>query len=60
MWGKIRSSRKFWAAIGSALVVVMTATGLVDESTATTLVHIGMAYIVGQGIADAGAGGSQP
>jgi len=58
MFNKLKS-RKFWAAIvGTALVSIGSEIGLPPESVqwAATIIT---GYIVGQGIADAGAGKSQ-
>lgn len=64
-WKRKLTSRKFWAAIASFVAMMVTAFG-VAESTAehvTALIMGGasvVAYIIGEGLADAaGAGGQQ-
>lgn len=52
-------SRKLWVTvITAALVTIGTSLGL-DEGTVTKIVGLSASYVLGQGIADAGAGKSQ-
>ena len=60
MWNKVKNSRKFWAAVTSIVVVIVGTLDIgIDEATATKIVATLIAFIVGQGVADAGNGGSQ-
>ena len=44
------NSRRFWVAVGSALVVVLQDTIGLDEETANRLVAIAVSWIVGDSI----------
>jgi hypothetical protein len=55
---KLKSRKLLIAVITAVLVTVGTSLGI-DEATVTKLVGLAASYIVGQGIADAGAGKSQ-
>jgi len=43
-------SRRFWAAIGTVVVVVLNDTLGIPEDTANTIVAMGIAWIVGDSI----------
>lgn len=50
-------SRKLWIAVGTAAIVALL-TGIgVSEDVTTKLVALASSYVIGQGIADHGAGG---
>ena len=63
-WKRKLTSRKFWAAIASFVAMMVTAFGG-TESTATQVTALIMggasvvAYIIGEGLADAAGAGSQ-
>lgn len=63
-WKRKLTSRKFWAAIASFVAMMVTAFGG-SESTATQVTALIMggasvvAYIIGEGLADAAGAGSQ-
>tara|TARA_Y100000310_G_C20079909_1_gene533322 strand:+ start:158 stop:421 length:264 start_codon:yes stop_codon:yes gene_type:complete len=48
------SSRKLWAAVIGCLVIAIGSQFGLDEATATKLAGMVSAFIIGQGIADAG------
>ena len=43
-------SRRFWAAVGSVIVVCLQDTLGIPEGTANTLVAVGVAWIVGDSL----------
>ena len=43
-------SRRFWAAVGGVLAVVLQATIGLDEGTTNSIVALGVAWIVGDSI----------
>lgn len=43
-------SRRFWVAVGGVVVVVLNDTLGIDEGTATSLVALGVAWIVGDSL----------
>lgn len=55
MWVKLQS-RKLWTAVLGAAVVALAGQLGLDEVATTKIVGLLMAYLVGQGIADHGAG----
>lgn len=52
-------SRKLWVAVITAAIVTLGTSLGIDEATVTKLVGLAASYVIGQGIADAGAGKSQ-
>ena len=61
MWKKIKNSRKFRTLITAVIGLLVVDVAGVDLSPTiiASIVGIIMSYIVGQGIADSGNGGSQ-
>ena len=43
-------SRRFWVAVGGVITVVLQDTLGIDEGTATSLVALGVAWIVGDSL----------
>lgn len=43
-------SRRFWVAVGGVVTVVLQDTLGIDEGTATSLVALGVAWIVGDSL----------
>ncbi|MFA6948441.1 MAG: hypothetical protein WCQ72_05625 [Eubacteriales bacterium] len=63
-WRRKLSSRKFWAAAAGFITALLAAFGAADMTTAqitavVTAVGVLAAYILGEGIADGGASGTQ-
>jgi hypothetical protein len=55
MIGKLLGSKKFIVSLAGAIVVVLEALGVpIGEDTVHQLLVVVAAYVVGQGIADAG------
>ena len=61
MWSKVKNSRKFRTLITAIIgLIVVDVAGLsLSPEMIASIVGLVMSYIVGQGIADAGSGGSQ-
>ena len=62
-WKRKLTSRKFWAAIGSFVSMLIIALGGAEETATqvTALIMAGasvIAYIIGEGLADAGNAGA--
>ena len=49
-------SKKLWVALASAVVLILKDSFGLSEETATQLMTIAGAYLVGQGVADFGKG----
>jgi hypothetical protein len=61
MWEKVKNSRKFRTMVTAIIgLVIVDVAGLdLGVEAIAGIVGIVMSYIVGQGVADAGNGGSQ-
>lgn len=64
-WKKKLTSRKFWTAVASFVTLLVTAFGVAEDTAAqvSAIIMAGaavVAYIIGEGLADAAGAAQQP